>query len=112
MLLRLLVETSHGHVLIRASGELDVSNSASLTQAGEDAMADGYETVLIDFSGITFMDSSGLSALVALNRHAAARDVHVGVVALGESTRRIIDLMGLDETLNLYPSAEQALRGR
>jgi anti-anti-sigma factor len=112
MLLRLLVETSHGHVLIRASGELDVSNSASLTQAGEDAMADGYETVLIDFSGITFMDSSGLSALVALNRHAAAHDVHVAVVALGESTRRIIDLMGLDETLNLYPSAEQALRGR
>ncbi len=112
MLLRLLVETSDGHVLIRASGELDVSNSASLTQAGEDAMADGYQTLLVDFSGITFMDSSGLSALVALHRHAAARGSYVAVVALGASTRRIIDLMGLDETLNLYPSVEEALRGR
>lgn len=112
MLLRLLVETSDGRVLIRASGELDVSNSASLVQAGEDAMADGYETVLVDFSGITFVDSSGLSALVALHRHAAERGVFVAVVALGDSTRRIIDLMGLDETLNLHPNVEEALRAR
>ena len=112
MLLRLLVETSPGHVLIRASGELDVSNSASLTQAGEDAMADGYKTVLIDFSGITFMDSTGLSALVALHRHASARDAYVAVVAPGESARRLIELMGLDETLHLHASVEEALRDR
>ena len=112
MLLRLLVDTLDGHALHPASRELAVTNSATHTPAGEDAMADGYQTLLVDFSGITFMDSSGLSALVALHRHAAARGAYVAVVALGDSTRRIIDLMGLDETLNLYPSVAEALRER
>jgi anti-sigma B factor antagonist len=112
MLLRLVIETSDGHVLIRASGELDVSNSTSLTRAGEDAMADGYDTVLIDFTGLSFMDSTGLSALVALQRRAEVQHAYVAVVAASGPALRVIRLTGVDDLLHLHDSVEAALRGR
>ena len=108
MLLRLLVETSDGHVLIRASGELDVSNSASLTQAGEDAMADGYGTVLLDFSGITFMDSTGIGVLVIALRRTRASDGSFAIAGAQGRTHRTLSLTGLDRVFSLYDTVEEA----
>jgi len=110
MLLRLVVDNTEGHVLIRAAGELDVSSSPSLQRTGEDSLADGHRVVLLDLSGIKFLDSSGLGALMALHRSALAHGAHVAVVAASAAVRRVVDLTGVRHVLPLHDSVEDALR--
>lgn len=112
MLLRVVVDNTEGHVLIRATGELDVSSSPNLQRTGEDSLADGHDVVLLDLSGIAFLDSSGLGALIALHRSAVAHGAQVAVVSASTAVRRVVDLTGVRHVVPLHDSVADALRGR
>ena len=69
------------------SGELDLSSTSTLTDAL--AAHDGQEVVL-DLAGVTFLDSTGIRALVEARRARAG----VRVVNPTEAIRRLFDLTG------------------
>jgi anti-sigma B factor antagonist len=109
MLLRLIVENRNGHVLVRAVGELDLSTAPSLTTAAEDAFGDGYRLLLLDLSGVSFMDSTGLSALLAVHRDAEARDARAAIIAPSDNALRVLEMLGVDQVLNIYPTLDAAI---
>ena len=109
VLLRLSVENRNGHVLVRAVGELDMSSAPSLTTAAEDAFADGYRLLLLDLSGISFMDSTGLSALLTVHRDAVARDAHAAIIAPSQTALRVLEMLGVEQVLNIYPTLDAAV---
>jgi anti-sigma B factor antagonist len=109
VLLRLVVEIRNGHVLVRAVGELDLSSAPSLSTAAENALADGYHLVLLDLSGVSFMDSTGLSALLAVHREAEARDAHAAIIASSDNALRVIEMLGVDQVLHLYDTVDAAV---
>jgi anti-sigma B factor antagonist len=81
--------------ILRVSGEIDLSNAEELERAIERAAGDGQE-VLLDLSGVTFIDSSGLHAI----RRAAA-SANCGPIVLVDAPSkvvRIIEIVGLDRT--------------
>lgn len=110
MLLRLVVTTHDGYVLIRATGEMDLSNAATVGDAVHDAIADGFATVLVSLSGVSFIDSTGLSALVQGHRAAEAQGGYLAVVSPSEQVLQVIQLLGADHLLHLYDSVDDALR--
>jgi anti-sigma B factor antagonist len=109
MLLRLVVESQNGHVLIRAAGELDLSSAPSLATAAENAFADGYQILLLDLSGITFMDSTGISSVLTAHRAAQARGAVVAVIAPSDIAMRVLQLIGVEHLLHIYDTIEEAL---
>jgi anti-sigma B factor antagonist len=109
MLLRLVVENRSGHVLVRALGEIDLSSAPNLTNAAEDAFSDGYRLLLLDLSGVTFMDSTGISAVLSVDREAQDRDAHAAVIAPSENALRVLEMLGVDQVLHIYDSVEAAL---
>lgn len=57
--------------------------------------------LVLDFSGVRFCDSMGLSALIELSREAAATGVRVEVTNLGAPITRLLELTGLTD---LFPT--------
>jgi len=55
-----------GH-LVTVAGEVDIATAPQLAETLADAANGG--TVRVDISGVTFLDSSGLHALVAAHRY-------------------------------------------
>lgn len=110
MLLRLVVENRNGDVFIRAVGELDMSSAPSLTAAAKDAIGDGYRLLLLDLSGLSFLDSTGLSALLAIHRKAEARDGHAAIIAPSANALRVLEMLGVEQVLNIYESVDDAVR--
>jgi anti-sigma B factor antagonist len=109
MLLRVIVENRNGHVLVRAVGELDMSTAPSLTTATEDAFGDGYRLLLLDLSGLSFMDSTGLSALLSVHRDAQARGAHAAIIAPSDTALRVLEMLGVEQVLNIYPTLDAAV---
>jgi anti-sigma B factor antagonist len=109
VLLRLVVENRSGHVLVRAAGELDLSSAPNLTSAAEDAFADGYRVLLLDLSGVSFMDSTGISAVLSVDREAQERDAYAAIIAPSENALRVLEMLGVDQVLNIYDTVDAAL---
>lgn len=60
-----------GRLVVFLSGECDITVRGALAAALRDAV-DGCDTVVVDLTGLTFLDSSGIHELVTA--HHAARD--------------------------------------
>jgi anti-sigma B factor antagonist len=87
-----------GKVVVSVGGDVDLVTSQRLRRVLEDAVQVNPQ-VEVDLTGLTFIDSSGLSALV--EGHRAARDAG-GVVVLRNPTpmlRRLLDITRLDSLL-------------
>jgi anti-anti-sigma factor len=94
--------------LVVATGDIDLSSASALRAACDEALADQPAVLIIDLSGVPFIDSTGLGALIAAARKA---DVHGGEVriagAVGMVTR-LLQLAGVERVLPLYPTREAA----
>lgn len=83
-----------GHVRLRLTGDLDFDTAPELTAAAADLHGD---EVLIDLSGVSICDSSGLSALLVVQRN--ARVMHL--TGVSPQLQRMLDRTGLAELLTV-----------
>ncbi|MGH8912747.1 MAG: STAS domain-containing protein [Acidimicrobiia bacterium] len=82
------------HARLRVSGEVDLSNAHTVFESAATIEA---RSVTVDLSEVTFMDSSGLAALIeAMNGLSA---VHV-LVKAGSRVERLLEVSGLEEHLD------------
>ncbi len=90
----------NGHVVVAVDGELD-SYTGPLLQ---DRLADliesqGNLSVVVDLSSMTFVDSSGLTALVAAHRWLQSRGGELILSRPTKSTMKVLEITGLNRVL-------------
>jgi anti-anti-sigma factor len=79
------------------SGELDLATTDQLSRAVRDALRTGSRKLVLDLSGVRFIDSSGISALLNA-RNAAAQES--ATLQLGPLSRRVSEVLrytGVDQ---------------
>jgi anti-anti-sigma factor len=81
-----------GVPVVQAAGELDAASAAQLRAILDEVFTDGHASVEVDMAGITFIDSSGLSALIHAHKQAEARD---GTLTLRSPSRIVVRLLEL-----------------
>jgi anti-anti-sigma factor len=109
MLLRVDIEDRGDHAAVTAVGEIDAATAETVGEAVSRAVADGYRLVLLDFGGVSFIDSTGLGMLVRAHRTAETSDAVFAVVHPTPQTLKLIRVLGLDQLLHVHDSHEQAL---
>ena len=88
-------ERPGGVRVLQAAGELDVVTVPPLLAAARDAAA-GATGVVLDLTGVTFFDSSGVRLVDRLCREAARSQASVRVVApAGSPARRVLEVVGM-----------------
>ena len=98
----------HIHV-IAVTGELDLSNSSGLVRQVESAVRSGRNCVVIDLSGVTHIDSTGLAALIESHHLTQSRVGRLALVAESESVRRTIEVRGLDRLFTILQTRDEAV---
>ena len=92
-------------------GEVTFSNVVEFERRIERAFGDGARNLVVDLSEVTFIDSSGLSALLTASARARERGGAVALVLAQGEPPSIFRFRGVDRLLSLYPSQEAALEG-
>jgi anti-anti-sigma factor len=89
--------------LVALNGELDLSTVSQVTDvlAGLSPRADGLRHIVLDLRGLTFMDSTGLHALMAQSESARSDRYNFAVVRGSDSIERLLKLSGVAELLVL-----------
>jgi anti-sigma B factor antagonist len=101
-------ENGEGYVLVRLSGEVDLSWSQEVRRAVLDALAGG-EPVGVELSAVSYIDSSGIAALVEGFQQARTRGKRFALVAVSDAVRAVLELARLDRVFQLVPSVDSLL---
>jgi anti-sigma B factor antagonist len=103
-----VAERGDGYVLVRLSGEVDLSWSQEVRRAVLDALAAGTP-VGVELSAVSYIDSSGIAALVEGFQQARQKGGRFALVAVSDAVRAVLELARLDRVFLLVPSADALL---
>lgn len=84
-----------GERTLVVEGEVDLSGRAEFRRQLAHLLAEVHSPGLVDLGGVTFMDSSGISEIVAANRRAHDGGTELVIVGPSPPVRRVLDLTGV-----------------
>jgi len=91
--------------VIRPCGELDLASTSELEPLLEDVLATRPRHLVLDLSGLTFIDSMGLLCVLDLAERSLADGIALQLVAGGDAVMRVFDLTGTREVLPFRSAA-------
>jgi anti-sigma B factor antagonist len=100
-----------GRVALRLEGRLDLLSAPTLRDVIAGAVADGHHGVVVDLSGVPFVDSSGVGALVGGLKHARQAGGELRIAAPGEQVLTVLHLTTVDRVLRPYATVDEAVEG-
>jgi anti-sigma B factor antagonist len=107
-----VIETAGDDVLVVAVvGQLVVGNRQEFKQLVLDEIERGARRIVVDFNETGYVDSSGLGALVSLNKRLREAGGELRLASLNEDLRTLFELTRLDTLFRLYTDRAAALVG-
>ena len=85
--------------VLKVVGEIDPTNADDIANRVSDALGGGPTLVIMDLSDVTFMDSTGLSALLRARAICQAGNVEM---MLRDPTRQVLKILELTSTHHLF----------
>jgi anti-sigma B factor antagonist len=91
--------------VLKLSGELDIAVVDTFLQQAQAALVEAERVLVIDVEDVSFIDSTGLGALVRLREHAHASGKDVTLAHIPRQMSRILQLTGLTELFDDRPES-------
>ena len=95
--------------LVSVSGELDLYASDAVKRGIHEADAVGADTVVVDLSEISFIDSTALGVLVGGVKRLRPNGGRLSIVSSDRNITKIFEITGLDRVFTIYPSRDEAV---
>ena len=96
------------HVVIEVRGEVDVHSAPELRDRLIEVLDAGHSSVVVDLSWLSFIDSTGLGALVAARNHANSTGATLRLVCKTERLLKVFRITGLHEVFEIHPTLAMA----
>ena len=94
--------------ILRVRGELDLATADSLYRRGRTAIGRHPRLLLLDLTGLSFCDASGLSAFVRIANEADAADCGYGLIAPPPLVAKMLRITGLHQRLQVFATSDEA----
>lgn len=91
---------------VEPSGILDGTKASEFRQEISNGVESGAEMILIDFKSVTFMDSSGLGALVLALKTVRAAGTKLFICSVNEQINMLFELTSMDRVFEIFPDRE------
>ncbi|MCT8977199.1 anti-sigma F factor antagonist [Clostridium sp. CX1] len=90
-------------------GELDHHSAEEVRNKIDDRLdRENISKLIMDFSGVTFMDSSGIGVVIGRYKKLSLKKGTICITNVRDSVKRIFELSGMFKIIKLYDSTEEA----
>ena len=96
-------------LILDVNGQIDMQTSPSLRQILKKKFEEKGSKVLINFSKVQFIDSSGIATLVEALKDSRSKKGVFRLVSLSHSVKNVFQLAQLDKVFEIFSSEVQAL---
>jgi anti-sigma B factor antagonist len=102
-------ERAESTVIVSCLGELDLYTVSELTAQLDASIGEGARRVLVDLTGTTFVDSTGIGALLAARTRLGSLFGSLALVCDDAAVLRAFEVTGLDRLFTIYRCRDEAL---
>lgn len=95
--------------VVRVRGDITAGSEKELMEAYGQATGSGTTAIVIDFSGLEYMNSGGIGLLVTLLVRANRQKQRLMASGLNQHYRQIFELTRLDEAIAIFDSEDAAV---
>ena len=89
------VQKRQGVVIVTCAGEITIEVTPDLKRQVEQAGSQDFNSMVLDLSNVSFMDSSGIGSLVAMNTRIRNMGKGFYLFRLSDQVRKTLDLVQL-----------------
>jgi len=96
-------------VVFAVEGSVDIASSPELRGELRQAVEQKRPRIVVDMSGVAFVDSSGLATLIEALQGTSRYDGKIVLCALGSTVLGVFQLANLDSIFTITKTREEAL---
>ena len=101
------VEYRQNEISVFLDGEIDHHSASIIRTSVDDAILKRRpETLILDFGGVTFMDSSGIGLVMGRYRQVSANGKALRVINLSERDYKIMKMSGIEKLARVSKKGE------
>jgi anti-sigma B factor antagonist len=104
------VQRVAGLPVLLVNGEIDIYTAPLFKQAVVGLVSEGAKDVVIDLSGVTFMDSSGFGTLLGATRRLRPTGGGLHLASPNSTIQRMLRLTRLDTIMQIYETRDEAVK--
>lgn len=98
------------NLVVTLVGELDHHSAEEVRVKIDDRIdRENIKNMIFDFSGVTFMDSSGIGVVIGRYKKLSLRNGKVCVVCVNNNLKRVFELSGMFKIINYYNNLDEAV---
>ena len=110
--LTISVTAGPSHTLVTVAGECDLHTGRQLRDVLTSEVSRGVRRLIVDLSGLGFMDSTGMQVLLSVRAVLTVRGGTVALVSPQPVVARILELTGADQVIPVYDTLQDAQTAR
>jgi anti-sigma B factor antagonist len=99
------------YTLVAAAGEADITNRDDLRSVLDAEVTERPATLILDLSGLRFMDSSALHVILQANRALDRQGGVMALVAPQEAVAKMLRLTTADRLIPVFSTVAEAAAG-
>lgn len=96
--------------MVSVRGKLTMVQVPEVHRRLIDISAGERNHLIVDLSGVDYLDSAAVGMLVDVYKHAKAARSRLSLVGMRDLVRSVFEITQLDHVFSIYPSKEEALR--
>jgi len=106
----IVVETSGTNTILSPKGDVDMARSPILRKLIGETMKQKPGCLVLDLSGVPYMDSSGLATMVEALQNSRKNSIPLKICVLTPRVKSILEIARLNTVFSIFESREQALQ--
>jgi anti-sigma B factor antagonist len=107
--MKVQVRTQDNNTIIECTGEVDLYTSPKLREALLKEMVGAQTNVLINMSGVSYIDSSGIATLVEGLQLSQRTQTRFGLFGLRPNAKSVLELARLTKVFSIFENEQDAL---
>ena len=107
--LQISIESMKRVELVTVAGRIDSSNAPQLDEALKGLMNNGRHKLVLELSGVNYMSSAALRALVSAVRECKSHRGNVKLANISDRVSEVLKLAGLDAIFEVYDNQTAAV---
>ena len=110
--MQLASSARRGALVVAPAGRIDHASAeafAAALQPHLDRCKAGVDALIVDMSGVEYISSVGLRALMVASKQAEAQAGRIAIAALSPMVREVFEISRFDMVFRIYPSLDDAL---
>jgi anti-sigma B factor antagonist len=97
-------------IILELSGEIDINTSPEVRKSFNQLIKEEEKKILLNFTRITYIDSSGLATLVEMLQRMKRYQGLLRLSNLSEKVKNLFEITKLDKLFNIFSTQEEALK--